>query len=401
MTSSDQPTSTDSPVSGQANDKAPAVSASANTGNSTATQPGKKPGQPIAIASFVVALAAIAVCAYLYQQSLSDQSDQQALAVDLGVAVKRLDQQGQDSKAVQQQLLRLQSSNTQTQQQLLDQIETLRVQLSSQQKQLRAMSTTDRDDWLLAEVEYLIRLANQRLLMGQDLSGAASLLNSADEIVKELDDSALFAVRKALTEDIGALRAANKLDIEKLYLEIGSAAKQADRLRLFDDVQLAANGIERPAEQSWQQRFGSGLTAALEKLKGLVEYKKLDQEYKPVLAPEYEAAVRQNVRLMFEQAQMALLAGKQSLYNDSLAKARDWITNYYTVDQMARDSVLTMIDELQSKSIAVTVPDISSSLLALKDYIELRHQSPKVKATAEAVKVDSKPENNSNSESEQ
>jgi len=337
----------------------------------------KKPGQILPLVAMVIALCAGGLAIYLFQQNLVQQTSQQSLAVDMGVAIKQLDQQRAVSTQLEQQLSRLQLTNEGEQRQLLDQIESLKLQLISQQKQLRSMSTTDRDDWLLAEVEYLIRLANQRLLMGADVMGAVSLLNSADQIVKELDDSALFAVRKALTEDIGALRAANSFDTEKLYLQIGSAAKQADRLRLFDDVQLASSSVEQSPEQGWQERLGSGLMAALKKLEGLVEYQKLDENYKPILAPEYEAAVRQNVRLMFEQAQMALLADKQALYDDSLAKARDWITNYYTVDQNARDRVLIMLEELQAKVIAEPTPDISSSLLALKDYIELRHQSPK------------------------
>ena len=37
--------------------------------------------------------------------------------------------------------------------------------LDSHNKRLLSLSSTSREDWLLAEAEYLLRLANQRLLM--------------------------------------------------------------------------------------------------------------------------------------------------------------------------------------------------------------------------------------------
>ena len=60
--------------------------------------------------------------------------------------------------------------------------------LSEQQAELDRYSVNDRDDWLLAEAQYLLRMANQRLIMANDVGAAQALLGSADTILLELDD---------------------------------------------------------------------------------------------------------------------------------------------------------------------------------------------------------------------
>ena len=87
---------------------------------------------------------------------------------------------------------------------------------------------------------------------------------------------------------------------------------------------------------------------------------------------QYEAALRQNLKLMFEQAQMALLSGNQKLYEHSLSKARNWLTTYFTVDEHATRAVAEAIDELEARRITVTLPDISDSRRELKAYLNNR-----------------------------
>jgi uroporphyrin-3 C-methyltransferase len=230
-----------------------------------------------------------------------------------------------------------------------------------------------------------MRLANQRLLMGRELEGALQLLLAADEIFHELDDSALFPVRKALAENISALKTAARFDVEGLYLQLAALANEAGRLRLFELPQLSI--VEPAAEQSetWQQRLQVGLSGAMEKLSAYISYRKREQSYKPLLAPEYEQAVRQNLQLMFEQSQMALLSAKQGLYQSSLEKALDSLNNYYTLDQAATATIKAEITKLLQENIVLELPDISSAPRALKEYIETIHQLPKQNSAGDSA----------------
>jgi uroporphyrin-3 C-methyltransferase len=330
----------------------------------------KGPGWIIVLLILVVSVIAALGSAYVWQLYNEQQKILQNGQAGIAGAIQRVDEQANQNRLLQRQLDRQSDNAKLLQQQLVGQVEALQRQLSSQQKRINSLSTTDRSDWLLAEAEYLMRLANQRLLMGKEVKGALDLMMAADEIALELDDAALYPVRQELANDIAKLRSATKLDIEGVYLQLGALAKQVDQLRLFELPQLQLKTAEPIAPENWQQRMEIGLQAAWNKLSSYIQIHRNTEVYKPLLAPEYESAVRQNVRLMFEQAQMAALSGKQHLYDDSLIKAKTWLQNYYKIDADKTAELIATIDGLANIQITVPLPDISGSLRALKDYLE-------------------------------
>ncbi len=363
-------------------DSAAVIAAPKKSSSSSAQKAG--PGMALWLLTLVIAVAGVGLSVFLWQGDAAQQQTLQQSQADIAGAIQRVDTHADNNRTLQRQFDQQQADNRQQQQQLQQLIENLQQQISNQQKRLLSLSTTDRDDWLLAEAEYLMRLANQRLLMGKEITGALELLTAADAIIKELDDSALYPVREALANDMAGLRAAVTIDIEGHYLQLAALAQQAEQLQLIKLPELTLPEPETPVAETWQQRLAVGFQAALDKLSSYIQISRRDDVYKPLLAPEYEAAVRQNVRLMFEQAQMASLAGKQKLYEDSLSKASHWLTTYYTLDKATTDIVIAQIDQLKQQQVEITLPDISSSLRALKNYIELIHQlKPTAPAPAE------------------
>lgn len=347
---------------------------------SSAAAPVRGPGWWPLLVLLILLLLLAGAGIYLWQQALTQQ---QILRADVAAAVQRVDSQDSQTRDVQRSVDNL-AAQLQTGQRAQEAAqERLRQQLASQNKRLLALTTTSRSDWLLAEAEYLMRLANQRLLMGKEVQGARELLQAADDIMRELDDSALFAVREALAGSIAALRAAGQLDTEGLYLELAAAAEQAAQLRLFEPPKLALQDVDPLVGDDWVQKVGSGLRSAWEKLGRYVQIRRRDQVYEPALAPEYEQAVRQNVRLMFEQAQLALLSNKPELYRRSLGKARDWLDSYYRLDLQQTRAVIAMIDELSARPIALPLPDISAPLRTLKDYLQTVHEASDAPALSE------------------
>lgn len=342
------------------------------------------PGWFVTVLILLIALAGLGGSAWLWYQQQEQEQEQEKIELAAAAQIEsnetvmkqQLQSQLDSNRKVQRQVDQLASASKQQTQTVKEEIASLRNQLRAQQKRISSLSSTDRTDWLLAEVEYLIRLANQRLLMGGEIKGAASLLKAADDIVVEIDDTALYPVRKALADNLAALRTAGKLDTEGLYLQLGGLAKQADALRLFKMPELNTVPIEKEVEANWQHRVKNSLNATLARLSTYVQVNRREENYQPVLAPQYESAVRQNVRLMFEQSQMAVLSGNQRLYNDSIAKATQWLNSYYTLDGEKARLIAQQLDLLAQETITVELPDISSSLRALKNYIETIHNAP-------------------------
>ncbi|MGD9386352.1 MAG: uroporphyrinogen-III C-methyltransferase, partial [Thioalkalispiraceae bacterium] len=79
--------------------------------------------------------------------------------------------------------------------------------LQAQQKELTDYIQVLRDknqhlrkDWLLMEAEYLIQLANYRLLFERDINTAIAALDSADTRLRETGDPGVLAVRQVIAE---------------------------------------------------------------------------------------------------------------------------------------------------------------------------------------------------------
>lgn len=245
--------------------------------------------------------------------------------------------------------------------------------LSAQRKELARFSSTDRDSWLIAEAEYLLRLANQRLIMAGDTEAAQALLSSADSVLRELDDTSLHAVRGAVAADLAAVRAVAKVDVEGTYLRLAALVGQTGALKIFQMPKTEEQ--PRPeAAADWQGKLRQGYKAALSKLSDYIIIRRRDEPMQTLMDPQWEGLVRQNMRMLLEQAQVALLSGNQTLYTESLGRAQHWVAEFAETDEAAAQALARELTQLADIKVAVVRPDISGSLTALDKAIERRRQ---------------------------
>ncbi|MCK0744599.1 uroporphyrinogen-III C-methyltransferase [Chromohalobacter nigrandesensis] len=231
----------------------------------------------------------------------------------------------------------------------------------------------DPREWLHAEAEYLLRLANQRLQLERDVKGAKALLQAADERLADADNPALIPVRRAIQSELAALDSVPTVDRTGLYLALMAQQEQLAGLPLKQDVEemAAQNGDDSSLEGGWQQQ----LSRLGGELKDLVVIRRHDEALEALVTPEQESYLRQNVRLLLEQAQLALLKTEPKLYQASLDKAITLIERYYDTQREAVNNSLERLESLRDKTIRPELPDISESQQTLKDFIEKRFQN--------------------------
>lgn len=251
---------------------------------------------------------------------------------------------------------------------------TLQKQLSEQQAELDRYSVNDRDDWLLAEAQYLLRMANQRLIMANDVGAAQALLGSADTILLELDDVRLHEVRAAVASDLAAVRAVPRVDVEGTYLRLAALIEQAGKLVIFQLPEQEAAPPQQPAD-TWQARVRQGYEAALTKLSNYIIIRRRDVPMQALMDPQWEGLVRQNLRMLLEQAQVSLLSGNETLYRESLERAQHWVGEFFESDEAAARAMSLEITQLTDVDVATQLPDISNSVQALDAVMKQRLQS--------------------------
>lgn len=239
--------------------------------------------------------------------------------------------------------------------------------------QLSQEQDTDERDWLHAEAAYLLRLANQRLQLEGDVNGAAALLRTADARLVDAENPALTPVRREIANELAALDGVPQVDRTGLYLALNAQQEQVANLRLSQEIEERAvtSGIEQPPTGTFQRqlaRFG-------QELKDLVVIRHHDEALEALVTPEQESYLRQSLRLILEQSQLALLKEEQDLYQASLDKALGLLNDYYDTDREATQNVIARLQELQQAEIKPELPDISASQQELTRFIENRHET--------------------------
>jgi uroporphyrin-3 C-methyltransferase len=260
-------------------------------------------------------------------------------------------------------------SRTQT-----EQLQGIESRLAQQRAELSRFGAVDRQDWLLAEAQYLLRLANQRLIMADDVVAAKALLGSADSILKELDDVTLYAVRAAVAADLAAVRAVPQRDVQGMYLALAALIEQADKLVIFQMPEKIERARVEPAED-WKGRLLQGYEAALLKLSDYLIIRRRDVPIEALMDPQWEGLVRQNLRMLLEQAQVALLSGNELLFRESLERAQHWLTEFFVSDEAAAKALADEVAVLREAKIALEMPDISRSLAAVDEALKQRMQN--------------------------
>ncbi len=321
----------------------------------------KKSGAAIGWLALLIALIALAGVAYglwVVKQAEDNKSAEQS-------RLSQSQQQLVDSFKTSTQVLSDQVkgfiSKADDQQSRIDDLQT---QLQATNRQIGEVTQVSRRSWMLAEAEYLLRLANQRLLMERETASALALLGAADDILVTVAEPGLFDVREALAREIAELRAIAHLDVEGVFVKLAALSEQVETLALLSP-ETAEQDQPKPLLDDQQQGV---FDAALQHFGEMVTIRRRDMPLEPLLTPEQHYYVQQNLRLMLEQAQLALLQRKTGIYSRSLDKAANWVELYFQLNESAR-ALQSALRELQQVNINPELPDISASLALLKAYL--------------------------------
>lgn len=289
--------------------------------------------------------------------------------------------------------------------QLASQIKEHEARLNGQQQRLANLSTTSREDWLLAEAQYLLKLANQRVLLERTPQNVVALLTRADEIIERvsagLGDRELFSIRKLLAEEITALKMVEPVDTQGIYLKLGALANTIHSLptlpseqERFGQVAMepkeepsankepSANNNKEPsakkepsaqANESFIAEFKREMSSLFLFIRNAFSWYSEDELANPIVSQQRLQLMQLNTRLLIEQAQIAILKENVVSYRESLKAASELAGQYYFASP-ARTALINELDHLAQKNIAPELPNISQSLKLLHTYIATQHR---------------------------
>lgn len=224
--------------------------------------------------------------------------------------------------------------------------------------------------WRMAEVEYLLTVANHRLTLAQDRQTAINIFETADSRLEAIADPSLLKVRKEIASELTALRAMPTVDIPGLALQIGSLAETVEQLPLMDQKRLAvaSEKQESAASVKWQEIP----TVVWNDIKSLVQVRRHQQPTEPLLPPQQAWFLYQNLQLKLEQARLAVLKQNTAVFAQSLEEVSQWLSSYFETKSAAVISMQETVKNLRTIELQPTIPDVSGSLRELRSAMNAR-----------------------------
>ena len=308
---------------------------------------------------------------YMQQQSASAvaATTQQSNATKLNA----IERERADILATLQDVARTNQTLQSTVDELKTQNEQLSLQAESTLQQLNNMEGRRPADWLIAEADYLVRMAGRKLWLENDVRTAILLLVNADKRLKSLADPSVLPVRASLAEDIQTLQQLNPVSQSSVALALTGMMAQIDKLPL--------DTFEKPADASaedttlsesaddWQDNLAKVWRSLVN---DFLTVKTIEGPIEPVLSLEAQFLAKEQLRLQLMHAQTAALQGDAGLYNQSLQYAQTLIIEKYDTEKSQVTGFVEALQNLIATDISRPIPTELASQKPLERLLDSR-----------------------------
>lgn len=332
----------------------------------------KNGGSKTSLALSAIAIAiALAAGIGLYGLTKTQATRQSEASAGLSSQIAALQKAQENQKSELEGIIKQQADQlTQAQRQQ----DALAKKLEEVQEKVAVISGSDAKTWLLAQADFLVKLAGRKLWGDQDVTTAAALLKSADASLADMNDPSLISARRAITDDIASLSAVSQVDYDGIILKVNQLANQIDNLRLADnnddDTPMDSDSDELSSsisewrvnlQKSWQNFMDSFITV-----------RRRDETAVPLLAPNQDVYLRENIRSRLLVAAQAVPRHQEETYKQALDNVSTWVRAYYDTEDATTKAFLEDVDKLSQQSITMNVPESLQSQALLEKLMQTR-----------------------------
>jgi uroporphyrin-3 C-methyltransferase len=247
----------------------------------------------------------------------------------------------------------------------------------SQQASLEALYrelAPSRDELAVNEVEQVLLLASQQLSIAGNVQAALAALQLADAKLARVDRPQLVPLRRALSRDIDRLKSLPYVDVAGMSLKLDQAIAQIDTLPLARDERLPPP-VEPPPpkdEATWMIFLRDAWT----EVKSLVRVEVADRPAAPLVPPQQQYFLRENLRLRLLTARVALLSHDDAAFKSDVTAANAWIKQYFDTRTKAVQALTATLTQLAAIPMPTELPDVAASLTALRTVKAARERAP-------------------------
>ncbi|MEQ8231902.1 MAG: uroporphyrinogen-III C-methyltransferase [Gammaproteobacteria bacterium] len=222
-------------------------------------------------------------------------------------------------------------------------------------------------DWVLAEAEYLVFAATQRLALEHDAATAVSALQAADERLRAAKHPDLIGLRDQLAKDIAALEAVDQPDVEGLALYLANAITGLDALPTKPIAAIDTSFTHMQDEHIDADNWRGVAKALWADLVSLVEVKDGAVSDGVLFDPELRYFLVQNLRLELASARLAVLRRDAENFRAAATLVADLLRTYYDTDDGAVKALIARLEAARTLELDPPLPSVTASLEAIRE----------------------------------
>jgi uroporphyrin-3 C-methyltransferase len=344
-------------------------------GGKSAAAPPKRGLPWFALFNFVLIVALAAAAFYYWREQQRIDAAYRGEISELQLLVKQVDAASKASRNELQSSLAPLKANIGTLGGKLDKLGLGQQDLRASSEKLYELFGRDKNDWQLAEVEYLMRVAQHKLILQDDFEGAAITLQAASNLIGETGDPGLLPVRVMISEEIADLKTRRRADLVGMTLMLAQLGRQVRSLQpgfaLRVEEQPAAV-VEPKTPQDWLGRFNALLHSLISIRKESTDPTEIEANIVDV-----SETLEDNLKL----ARWAVLERDPRQYQLLIDRSLQLFREFYDLDNAANHDFMAELQDLQKMVINPEKPDITGSLRELQRILSQRDNAPKPAAT--------------------
>ena len=359
----------------------------------------KKPassGKPIAVLALLVALASVSATGWQWWQTrqadpneatqketlarLQDSQRQIANSVatfeaQLDAAESPIDEaefsrRDERLKAVESQMAGLLGQSGEDQASISavqGSVRSLEQRLSATESGLVSVAASSQNSSVeldIAEIDFLLRTASERLQLFSDLTAADLALQAADVQIEALNDPMFLSVRQRIATSRQALAIVPRIDRVELSTQLTALQSKVPDLPFRGEAE-AQPEPELPDDAGWWESFKQTMSS-------LVTVRRRVPEDQSLLSLDDKDYLRQGLWLQLESARLALMRNDTSVYSGSLDRVNDTVEQFFHNGSSSVQALLLEVAALKQVNLAPEMPDISAPWTQLRQLRDSR-----------------------------
>ena len=287
-------------------------------------------------------------------------------------------QAGQENGKAVQEMARLQSQTRQYADTVASQVEQVTLLQARMQQSVAPASAKD---WQLAEVAFLLQLANRELHLAQNPQTAKAALKEADALLAKVGSVNYLPVRQQITRDLTALEAYAAPDLASVSQRITAMMLALKPLPVAEGTDSTTTAQPKTASSDNTSNDSAWATykqKALDVVSDAVVIRQYDKPIKAALDADARLQLFQLLHLRLENLRLLALQQMEAEYHAQLQLIRETVTAYYPPEQAK--PLLAQLTELDKTKLQVALPDISASLQQLENARHVEAEAAKAAA---------------------